>query len=663
MLNFKKIFLVFILLGIFSAPRLSLANETASVDQNRLANKQAARGDGAAYAYFLSRALSAKKPDMAQDVYFWGLLCIHEAEQKNGGAPYPTEGRARLDLAVSQEIAAGSGDLYKNSAAFEKAAAAMRWQVCTQALKIHTPHLTYAQKSVANQKITEWENRARTLAIPTDVHHKAIRLEYQLLNAEVYDLSGVSRLYMDIKKMHPDFAAEQLQKYLSWSIYIDRVDAAEFFVQQGADPHAPGVNITTRKTEVVYSEVPLMQLAKQGWPNKAAVKYLSDLGVEGAGPTEKTTGCVYVSCRPEVKKIERKDIYSTPNKDMAKLLSLPSAHRQEVIGWILEDPAAASPVTWHFLSMALLQAYRDEEAVFWYLAAQLRLYQAEQSCKSVTTDYSLYHPNGAPSLLQTVVNEDRARFEKILDAVLGWNKTAVFDAELKWLNKQEGCLSEARMRAAIPDLDRAFVLWAKKNIGGEFSDYRTNGGLIADWRKKAQSGDKDALYGLALCYEHLFQCADSEQEIAEAVEVKKANLPGDQKNVHPQTLRQEVEREFAAESARMKQALAQSGYLQAQMDIASTQENREALVRAHFKKNPSAQAALKLAALLPSAQKSWVEAYAWFRLADRFGDPSAVSGVLYSLKYLNDEEYASAVRMADDIEREWGPVLAKNAGK
>lgn len=188
------------------------------------------------------------------------------------------------------------------------------------------------------------------------------------------------------------------------------------------------------------------------------------------------------------------------------------ADAERVMADIMREPGKYTPATLRALAERLFARYRDDEGIFWYMAADIRATGDRAVCKTVKPNYRGDREVGISHVFDFL---KRRRMEYVLDTVKKvkeWDSRTPYDYNIQWGFWETSCITpeeQVKKREEVrgyyappymPSVLPAEEAWNKK---------------MEDMLDLAEKGDVDAQAKLGNCYAAIHQCQRPLREIME----------------------------------------------------------------------------------------------------------------------------------------------------
>lgn len=183
---------------------------------------------------------------------------------------------------------------------------------------------------------------------------------------------------------------------------------------------------------------------------------------------------------------------------------------ERVMDDIMREPGKYSPATLRALSERLFARYRDDEGIFWYMAADIRATGDRAVCKTVKPNYRGDRQVGISHVFDFL---KRRRMEYVLETakkVVEWDSRTPYDYNFQWGFWETSCLpleEQAKKRQEI----RGY--YAPPHMPSALPVEEAWNNKMEDMLEKAQKGDVDAQARLGECYASIHRCHRPLQEL------------------------------------------------------------------------------------------------------------------------------------------------------
>lgn len=174
-----------------------------------------------------------------------------------------------------------------------------------------------------------------------------------------------------------------------------------------------------------------------------------------------------------------------------------SDEKSATIQKIMQSPGQYNPRTLGKMSEALFHKFRDEEGIFWALAAELRAEEDSAICPSITPSIGIRRAD--QPAYGYYKGRDAKLVESKLKTVRDWDEKTPYNYKLPWLDSRVTCSPpEAR------DKIRVRRAWFRpENLRDPPPFEQENDSKMDDYLVLANNGDAKAQYALGNCYSHM----------------------------------------------------------------------------------------------------------------------------------------------------------------
>jgi len=204
--------------------------------------------------------------------------------------------------------------------------------------------------------------------------------------------------------------------------------------------------------------------------------------------------------RPQANQdIDSKNQLSDAVNDIAQktLETGSSEEKSAMIQKIMQSPGEYNPRTLGKMSEALFHKFRDDEGIFWALAAELRADEDRAICPSTTPGIGIRHAD--QPAYGYYKGRDAKLVESKLKTVRKWDEKTPYNYKLPWLDSRVTCSPpEAREKIRVR---RAW--FRPENLRDPPPFEQENDSKMDDYLVLANNGDAKAQYALGNCYSHM----------------------------------------------------------------------------------------------------------------------------------------------------------------
>lgn len=348
-----------------------------------------------------------------------------------------------------------------------------------------------------------------------------------------------------------------------------------------------------------------------------------------------------------------------------------SEEKTSLIKDIIENPAQFNPLVLNDMARSLFNKYRDDEAIFWRIAAEMRAEGDKKICPSDTPAYFKDRYLQGLFAFDYYKRREPEKVLSIIPKVAEWDAKTPYDYNVQWGTEQSHCLSPERYNEIRSEIRSHFRLSFDQ---GPTPFDQQNDQKMDELLPLAESGDLKAQLTLARCYESPQQCrihaADTVRMTTHQVEQEKAAAGKSSVTITALNLENEYkpkavywyEKAMAQGSEAAIAALAFAYY---GGGLGTQDEEKAREMALHLLELGSPRAFNLMAAMSPQSEGKWdVINYAWQMTAQAAGvavmSDQAVSHYKTSL---SDQDFAEAQAKADEYIKKYLPLFGSKKSK
>ncbi|MDP2205106.1 MAG: hypothetical protein Q8K65_02250 [Alphaproteobacteria bacterium] len=502
------------------ADRLSQGGEVTSDTLAELSRKAEA---GNIWAQV---TLAKHYKDNPDDAYYWALLCAQMPEDvpadvltnQNSMRDYIARDGLPAELSVARHFTLGSNLnrllLTKSCQDFEK--------------KIKAD-VSPPLREKAQQRLKSYLKRRNKRASGRD--EKTIENAYAALQdslkLDIHEPAGLARRIDDLIVLDAEEWRERSSYYLLLATERKLDAMVLVLLQKGADPRKIAIaqgGILEDLSHARYRVLTPIEAAEKSSPR------LLQLFANFVRPIT-SGGTTYRQCPKETRLCENNVLsihggedcapdpctlpqvttdFSARSLDeiLADLRNKNTSIRHAASEWVLVNAGSMPSAILQALSDNLFRTARDEEAMFWAMAAQMRMNYERMICKKLTPKhaYEDYHyKRDMISSLPLYLNKER--LPAMAEGVFDWATNKAGELAEGWAAR-ENCLSPARAERIKGISYRSFVERADKIMRADFGMRPAAETILIV--NRAKKGDPEAQYEAANCFLYTANtlCAD-----------------------------------------------------------------------------------------------------------------------------------------------------------
>lgn len=187
---------------------------------------------------------------------------------------------------------------------------------------------------------------------------------------------------------------------------------------------------------------------------------------------------------------------------------------EDIIQEITTAPEFYSPATLGAMSKRLFAQYRDDEGIFWHMAAELRSNGDREVCK--TSKYRF----GDREMRRSHVFDflKRRRMEDVLGMipkVIDWDRQTPYSYNMQWGFYETTCLPSEEQAKKREGERRIYKPYNMPEVSPVEAAWMNR---MEDMLEKAEKGDVEAQYNLGFCYAYIHRCHRPLKEMMEIQE-------------------------------------------------------------------------------------------------------------------------------------------------
>lgn len=409
-------------------------------------------------------------PQSDDEAYYWLSICDAELGDA-AGAIQKNFHRNALVL----EDRAFSGEKHSDAVYYGLLIDPAAKEMCRVLLKTLSTRMTDAQRAKIQPRIDAWF-AARPLPKPDARKDEAILRAARLVrgaDARIYDIEGIAAM-----------------------------------IAAGADLHLNGAQI-------------IASAQKRG---REDIAHLVADAMEGKKPAEmlKNIPTPQKSVETHTKELEKADERAAGNALIAKSLRAEAdlRHgtpeiRSRAIGTIISDPAGHLPSTLKTLSEALFAKFRDNEAIFWHQAADLRARQARAICPDIRPEFSLGQSD--VPLFEYYRHMQPETFAELLQKAVEWDRQTPHEYDAAFGRRTRDCAEPAQIAVIRERVQKDFL--RENQPDAHIPPNMREMPSIEDLLVKADAGDAQAQYMLHHCYSGMM-CRMAHEDVQRAYDAR-----------------------------------------------------------------------------------------------------------------------------------------------
>ncbi len=182
----------------------------------------------------------------------------------------------------------------------------------------------------------------------------------------------------------------------------------------------------------------------------------------------------------------------------------------KTIAQIMAAPETYTPATLHVMAERLFARFRDDEGIFWHMAADLRARGDRYICKTVTPKDS-----GDRDLWSSPIFDflKRRRMEDVLETVpkvVAWDRQTPYAYNIQWGFWETSCMPPAEQVKKREEVRHTYRPEHMPEILPVEAAWQNK---MEDMLEKAEKGDVNAQYQLGHCYAYIHRCHRPLKEI------------------------------------------------------------------------------------------------------------------------------------------------------
>jgi len=183
---------------------------------------------------------------------------------------------------------------------------------------------------------------------------------------------------------------------------------------------------------------------------------------------------------------------------------------EQTIAQIMAAPEEYTPRTLHAMAERLFARYRDNEGIFWHMAADVRAKGDRRVCKTVVNKYS-----GDRDLRMSPIFDflKRRRMEEVLETVpkiIEWDRKTPYAYNMQWGLWETNCVPQAEQEKIREEVRSRYLPDHMPKVLPVEEAWQNK---MEDMLERAEKGDVEAQYRLGICYAFIHRCHRPLKEI------------------------------------------------------------------------------------------------------------------------------------------------------
>lgn len=604
------------------ADRLSQGGEVTSETLAELSRKAEA---GNIWAQV---TLAAHYKDNPDDAYYWMLLC---AQMPDGvpenvlSDPKSIREYMRKD-GIPDVLSLGLS--HRNGVNRNQLVIIRSCRDSKKKIMLHVSQAARAKAQLSFRSYSQLLDKRASRRDGQKVESSYAALQDSIL-FDIHEPSGLARRIDDLIALDAEEWRERSSYYLLLATERKLDEVALVLLQKGADPRkiaiAQGGNIEDL-SHARYRVLTPIEAAEKSSPRLLQI-FANYVGPITSGST------TYRQCPKDARLCENNVLsihggedcapgpcslpkivtdFSANSLDeiLAALKNKNTSIRQAANEWVRINAGSMPPAILQALSDNLFRLARDDEAMFWAMAAQMLMSYERMICKNLTSKHvyqDYHHKRDGISSLPLYMNKER--LPAMAEEVFDWAANKAGELTEGWAAR-ENCLSPARA-ARIKEISyRSFVERADKIMRADFGMRPAAETILIVSR--AKKGDAAAQYEAANCFLYTANTLCADFYLYHLGEALRDIAPQD-REAHTEA--EKKLQEYFKKTGRdlMKKSAAQ-GYKKAQYALAENEQEKRDIARKWIGKGDD-EAYLELSLF----SEDRFEKYAWAVVAESRG--------------------------------------------
>lgn len=436
-----------------------------------------------------------------------------------------------------------------------------------------------------------------------------------------YDFEGIKKLISQGADVNAIRSGKPIVEQIAAS---GRLEPMKIFIAAGSKVNEKTLDAAYNRKHMNIVEF----LLKQGAHPSADLKnYLSTCPIQSKPCSDETSvyntdaNCSFSTCPTPSSNIQH-----VANVTIKRLQDGTSDEKTAAIKDIMLNPRAHDPTVLNQMANVLFQKFRDDEGLFWYVAANLRKHMDYNLCQRDTKKISKWFELPKSTIAETYERLDPDRMLDITDKVIEWDRLTPVNYNRQWGTIESTCFPEARQNRIKDSLRMSFKEGNRFTLKAEYLSKMNMDDLIP----LAEAGDKEAQSKLGYCYSYKDRCLmplDDRQKQYDATNARRYSAKTTSETIAAPDFKDEYKKKalfWLNKSVEQKYAPALRTLAQAYIDgntIVEKDFQKSCLIALDLAKLDKSAAFNIMAAASWAMGKKKNEQYAWLMTAAKAKNP------------------------------------------